>query len=584
MIAEGYIRTLAGDPECLAALAWLAGRVDSYPPGRFVPPLKGTQKVEAPRKWIAATLRIGRVSRLKSGERVTRVDWTDGERSQATDGDSVQIATALASRVFTSKLAGYYIVTTGIKRKVLDIFLETIGPDLLRLGYTLQPCITSGGVSFITIRNGKRSWHVVYYETAFGIPLSIGEDRAPVADSSEAGSSTLLTRLYSAISVASDFLLMTFGVAFRLTCGMTAMVCARRHLPAELEKWRPTPLLVAMERIGMGYRGGMTYATIHHGPAYRIDVNRQYTHALRSELPLKVAFGRYKNAEETPHGVYVCRLHLAYPIPYPVGFWTGADTGFVYGTMDNGTYVCVLHTSEFPGLQAHGATILPEWGYTYTDTFTLAGYVECLQNAMDRYGRDSPQGAICKPLGNQIYGKFAQKASRMELLFSEDNPGKAWYPFFDSEGKGWDNIWERRTSKHGASQHVDIAGAITGSARSQTAQMWAYMSALGYRVVRCHTDSLTVTTDPRDILALSSEDIGSWRLESIDDNAMIVGANAFSDGDGVHIAGVSEPTYEMLERMADGHVMYVSQNENLPRQGWTRETKLREKMYRATGK
>lgn len=582
MLSPAYIRRLEGDTECLDAMTWLAGEAERYPVGKFQPPLTAKTKSSRPKRVIALTFRLGRKSRLGGGARVRRADWYNDGAAGSCSGDSAQVAAGISTRLLTSKLAGSLLVTSGLTRHVLDVLLESCGPSLLSMGYSLQPCFSGGAVSFITIRKGKRSWVLTYFETMTGSTVDIGRALAQGASHVSLHQSSLASALYDASAAYADWLAQEFGAVLHHTVGMTAMECARLTLPADLKIWRPVPLLAAMERAGFGYRGGITYAKRYRGSTWRIDVNRQYTAALAQPLPQEVAFCHYGGAGGSEHGVYVCRVSTDHDISYPLGVWVGPERGFAYTTRIRGTVVCVLHTAEFPALRALGATIEPDHGYAYTRVFSFADYVQRLQTIMDTHGRDSPQAALSKPLGNYLYGKLAQRPERLELLFTDDEPDDTWFPYWDQDGKAWEQVWKRKTVKHSASQHVDIAGTITAGARAQTAQTWAYLQSLGLIVVRCHTDSLTVTEDPSPYLLTDENAIGSWRLEQRDYTSVIVGPNAVFDDDGAHIAGISEPTYDMIDRLYDGQVVSVAQTENAPRRGWQRETRVVPRELRAT--
>lgn len=559
-----YIRSLPGDRECLEALAWLAERVPRYPTGSYTPPLTHNKKNPEPTRFAACTLRLGRKSRTGSGARVTRIDVTDGIEVSSIVGTDVEIVSGFAKRVLCSRFASHLLVTTGLRRHSIEVWLDTVGSGLLELGYSLQPCAGSQGVQFVKIKRGKRTWTLVYAETIFGVSLSTIESLVPPAERLASSSVSLARRVYSATSAAQEFLMANFGVAMHLTAGMTAVKAARRHLPKDFKKWRPTPLLVAMERKGRGYRGGMTYAARYRGPSWRIDVNRQYTHALRTALPWKVAFGAYEDEEHTPHGVFMCRLQLSNMLPYPVGVWSGQGRGFVAATVGRGSYVCILHTSEFPGLLATGATITPAYGYVFTHTFDLSAFVDTIQAIIDTHGKESAKGKLTKPLGNYLYGKLGQNPTRTELLYCLSDPGDEWFPYWDEYGDAHEELWERSNTRHTGSQHVEIAGTITGAARSQTASTWALLSAYGIGIVRCHTDSLTTDTDPTGLIATSGSTVGAWKLEREDIDTVIIGANAYIDGDTAHIAGVTDPTYEMVERLYDGQVVSIAQDVQTP--------------------
>lgn len=564
--------------ESREALLWLNQNATEYPSGMYIPPMEPLTKNDDPKSFISVAATMKRTAMNGTGTMISQLEYsTDAITSTLLSGHSEEITTHISESILAWNRSGYLIVFSGRDRNVLDIFLEQFGPGLVELGYSLQPFLSDGDVSFIKIRKDRRSWQLCYAENISGASLDTLHGYARDAGSLSGHSTVRLSApvLYSVIDAYQRFLLETFGVAINPTIGMTALRCARRFLPEGFKRWRPPPLLAAMERIGKGYRGGMTYAERYRGPSLRIDVVRQYTSCLTEDLPYRVAFGRY-NPDSGAPGVFLCTVSLSNTISYPLGVWSGKELGFVPETCTRGTYLSVLHTSEFPGLEAAGALIRPYYGYTYTATFTLAPYVERLQRILSENGRDSAVAKLTKPLGNYVYGKFGQKPDQKELIFSDKCPGDLWYPYVDSELTEWTNVWERKKVRYTSTQLVDIAGTITGAARSQTVSMWAWLQSLGLRVVRCHTDSLTVVGDiPGELLQyLSDDDIGMWRIESTDTDTIIVGTNAYVDQDGAHIAGVSNPTVEMIERVYDGQISYAWQDTKTPLRGFSRERRM----------
>lgn len=582
MLSADYIRRLDGDSECIDALAYLAEHGRRYKSGGFTPPLTPKKRATEKTPFLAVSLRIGRVTRLGPGARVSRVDWSDGESVMSADGSDDQIARSCADRLFTATYSGYLLITSGKKRQVLDTWLDSQGRSLLESGYTLSPCLSGGGVSFCVIRRGRYKWTLALIETVTGVETSVSVSFAQSVGRLPTASSADCRSLHGAIDAVSNLYLDEFGCALQPTVGMLAMNAARVTLPVGFRKWRPAPLLVAMERTAFGYRGGMTYAERYSGPSARIDVTRQYTGVLRNPLPHQWTFGRFPGFGDGRLGVYVCRLRLGNGHPYPLGVWSGPESGFRLQTVARGEYVSVLHTSEIDTIVRAGGFVWPEYGYTVTSTFTLARHVDGIQNILERFGRESSVAKLTKPLGNYVYGKFGQNPRRTELLFSNEYPGDEWYPYADEMGVFWDNIWEKPVERYTASQHIDIAGTITAYARAQTCQMWQSLAASGARVVRCHTDSLTLAGAASAFDGRTGVGIGQWRVESEDRVSVIAGPNAYSDDGGAHIGGVSEPTYEMLERMHDGHVVGVQQRMRKPRRGFERGEVDTERKVRAT--
>lgn len=555
MITPEYIRGLQGDSECIEALAWLAEHGFRYETGRFTPPLTPTIPSNDATRLAGLSLRIGRAQRMGTGSRITRLEVFDGSDAIVCDGSSESIASAASRRVFVPASHGTLFVTSGRKRHALDVWLDSCGRLLLSRGFRIQPYLSTDHVAWIVVRKGRHRWTLAYFETMTGVPVSIGLGLADGVNQSAVLPQHMARSLYRASVAAGEAIRATFGVALAPTIGMTAVRCARTYLPENFRKWRPAPLLVSLERDGRGYRGGLTYAQHYRGDTVRVDITRQYTGVLASELPASWTFGAFPGFHSLQPGVYMCRVRLPGKITYPLGVWHGEDTGFVVETVARGEYVSVLHTPEIREILRMGGEVWPGHGYTARTTFSLSPYVRVLQDILRRYGREHPLSKITKPLGNYVYGKLGQNPEQTELMFSEARPGKDWRPYFDETGRAWEDLWTRQTTRYAAHQHVDVAAYITSLARSQTLEMWCRMLDSGTSVLRCHTDSLTVDRLPPSFPLTNGDDIGGWRLESEYRDTVIVGPNAYFDQDGAHIAGVSHPTYEMVERLYDGQVV-----------------------------
>lgn len=597
MITRGHISSLepcephcedGGEPcEMKAAMAYLLANAPAY--GTTTPALTPLTRPDEPRKFLALAIRVNR-AKSESGQAMISALEMASELGESTIGPVTpsELYSFLIREILTRANSGSLLVTSGLRQGVLDVFLEQFGVMLCDAGYVLGPRLSGGSVSYLRIsrRGGRESWSLVYAETMSGARLStlVGYARV-VGKLVESPAQTPARQLYGAIAAYQDLIRTSFGVALNPTAGMIALSCVRHSLPAVLQangsslsfrKWRPDPLLVAMERTGRGYRGGLTYAERYRGPTTRIDVVRQYTAALATELPYRSAFGRWTGPDD--RGVYLCSVRFDHSPPYPIGVWNGER--FVTRSVTGGVYVCVLHTSEFPGLEAHGATIAPWYGFRYTATFTLAGYVQRLQSLLDQHGYESHLSKLIKPLGNYVYGKFGQEPHRKELRFSKEYPGDGsfkkagdWYPYVDDMLKRWPMVWERECTSYTSSQHVEIAGTITGAARSQTLLMWAMCATSGATIVRCHTDSLTVATEslPTGIRErLNTSLIGAWRAESLTGDSYVVAPNAYTDERGAHVAGVIDPTIEMVERVYNGEAVEIVQQENTPLRGFGR--------------
>lgn len=573
-LSASFILGLRDDPERLAALAYLANEAERYPPGLFTPPLTRPKNDDRDKAYAALAFHVEPWGEAASDRIVSVEVCQDGRVERDFPPEDRDLSDWLARHVLNHKYASTLYVCNGGRIGILDIFLQTVGPHLLGDGYSIEPCMGQHGISWLKIRRGKRSWTITTAETLSGVPLSTLLDFAQTASDLPADQLGPAEILYGAISAYTGFLRASFGTALRPTVGMIASAAARRFLPESVLKWRPSPLLIAMERVGMGYRGGVAYGSKFRGDVHRIDVNRQYSALLREELPCDAVFDRFGGASDGRIGVFVCTIETDTPLVYPVGSWQPSERRFTYGGVASGRTVCVLHTSEFPGLYAKGVRIEAGFGFAYRSTFSLGPYVEAIEDVTRRYGRTSAVGAVTKPLGNMVYGKFGQKPDRWQLCYSLEKPGDDWHPYFNEQLEDVAGVWERDHTRYTQGMHVDIAAHITGAARSQLLTTWARLEAYGYHVVRAHTDSITTSRDPREVMVTDAEVFGAWKYEGGFADALFVGPNSFALGDTGHIAGIPNVSRSDLEELhAEGRIT-LSRVQKGPRHGWERADRI----------
>lgn len=584
MIPAARIRRLEGDSECIEALAWLAEHGFHYKSGGFTPPLTPKKRATEGTTFCSLLLRIGRGVETRAGAQIRRADIFDGSEAKSIEGSCSEIAAGVASHVFAPKSTGTLYVTTGKSRQVLDVWLDSIGPHLLRLGYSIQPMLSGGAVSWCIVRKGRNKWTLTYFETMTGVSLATGLSIAQDAGFSIGPRKHSAQSLYAATYAVQRTYLSLFGAALCPTVGMIAMNAARTQLETGFRKWRPDPLLVAMERDGAGYRGGMTYAQRWSGPAVQIDITRQYTYQLACELPREWAFGRFPGYQSLSPGVYVCRVRVGRRLPYTLGVWRGEARGFVVDTVPSGEYVCILHTPEIREIIRAGGNVWPSYGFTATSTFSFRHHAARIDEILQRYGRDSALARLSKPIGNYVYGKLGQHPVRKELLYTDKDMRPDWYPYFDEYGKEWSSVWERTTEKYTASQHVDIAGYITSLARAQVQETWLQLSLSGSRIIRCHTDSLTVDHLPESFRLTNGDELGGWRIERGSSEVIIAGPNAYFDSEGAHIAGVTRASRAQVAAMYESGAVSIEQDIRTPRRGFERGAERVTRELRATAR
>jgi hypothetical protein len=214
--------------------------------------------------------------------------------------------------------------------------------------------------------------------------------------------------------------------------------------------------------------------------------------------------------------------------------------------------------------------IEPGFGFAYRSTFSLSAYVDAIETVTRRYGRASAVGAVTKPLGNMVYGKFGQRPDRWNLCYSLEKPGDDWFPYYNESLEDVAGVWEREQVRYTSGMHVDIAAHITGAARSQLLVTWARLEAYGYHVVRAHTDSITTSGDPREVIQTDAETFGAWKYDDFWPDSLFVGANSFAMGDAGHIAGIPGVSRADLEELHAERRVTLSRVQKAPLSGWQR--------------
>ena len=335
--------------EMRTALLYLESRSENY--GGFTPALSPVTKPDPLKGFLALIMPMMLPSGSEMPSMITRVDVAT-EHGESTSGPMTTSAlhSFLKMKILTRSTSGSLLVTVGKDLGVLDTFLEQFGPFLCDEGYTIEPRLSGSSVSYLRIskRGGRESWSLVYAETMSGVKVSTFLGYAKDAGYHAGSARPSLARLvYGATDAYQSLLLETFGTALCPTVGMIALRCVRHCLPSvsrgkdghqSFRKWRPDPLLVAMERIGKGYRGGITYAQRYRGPTTRVDVIRQYTAALTTPLPYKSAFGRWRGPDD--NGIFLCSVRFNNPVTYPLGVWDASARRFRVGTHWESAHMC----------------------------------------------------------------------------------------------------------------------------------------------------------------------------------------------------------------------------------------------------
>ena len=339
-----------------------------------------------------------------------------------------------------------------------------------------------------------------------------------------------IERLTAWVTKLQEISLATFGVYLRPTVPGTAVRAAGFELPDGELIPRTPPWVVAMCRLGLGYRGGYVYGRPYRGPAWSVDARRLYARALCEPLGVRWAIGRCERDGGEAPGIFMCTVSGTPLHPVALGVWRGEELGFEAETWDGGECIAVIPSSEFAGLRAMGLTVTPGWGWVATHTVSFAPLVDKLQRVLVEHGTDSPAGRWAKLLGNSLYGRLAMNPDREIVVWSKTRPEKASFPLVTMQGEEVPDMWSVRELRYSPSQCVGAAAMVTGWARGYLYTEMARRIESGAKIVHAHTDGFIAVGDvPTDLPEVTSE-IGAWRLVSVDDDAIVARAAGYTIG------------------------------------------------------
>ncbi len=559
------------DDDTLDAWRFLCESATPYPAGEFIPPFRAPTGPARTRGIIGAHLDSRRGER--EGYPIPSALWlSDGSNGQynrlsGTADDVDTVSQALFTKENRSKL----IVFKHGAKSELRLIAQRWGLALDALGFTVELMVNGGKLRAIIVKKSKHRWYLVDWQGITGRPPDEMTDYARRSGRPLPFLSTPANAVWAATTYVQQFIRRHFGVGLGLTIGATALRAAARSLPEEVLKWRPLPVLVSMMRHGKGFRGGVVRGQRYRGASYMVDLNRAYTAALASSLPLRSAIGQcVRDGAERP-GVYVCRVRGPSRSPIFLGAWSTAERRFESKwTLDRRGegVICVLPTSEYDGIRALGCTIEPAIGCLFTRTFSLAAYVGRIQAIVDHFGPRSLEAKLSKLLGNAVYGKFASDPERRTVRLSNKRPGLDWFIWIDSDGLPVEQVWEQSRVSYQWSQHVDIAGVVTGRVRSWLYAAETLIQANGGHVQGIQTDCLISTIDPRGILPLDDSRIGAWRLVEEDADGVVAGPNCWAVGDHIAVPQHPHPTRpEVVALFESCYVEFESERRGTPLPG-----------------
>jgi hypothetical protein len=309
-----------------------------------------------------------------------------------------------------------------------------------------------------------------------------------------------------------------------------------------------------------GYHGGRVEVFQHgfHERVYVYDINAQYPSIMVKELMPSSGRGTW----ETSY------------LPDRCGCWE-IDFEQPKGTLPvllikaSGVYSGhgVYFTPEINQLLEVGGSIKVIRGFVFTDTDVIfKAYIEKVHKLrMDN--KDGPLGLLCKFLENSLYGKFAQKSEREEIIqgVKLEMPVEGPCPYYPlNEDLG---IYSRKVDKQVKWEHCGISGTITSHARKLLYS--AFLAVGASNVIYCDTDSVhSKIPFPADMVHPSQ--IGKFKLEFIGEG-VYAGKKLYALRNN-QMPGAKEDEKEKLR--AKGISVYNRKKEKGPEWQWSKGARL----------
>jgi hypothetical protein len=198
-------------------------------------------------------------------------EWDDGER--------------VASMLFTRRTRGHLLILTRGAEWQLNALLRWYGRAWVASGLAIVPLVAGWELRAIVIRRGRDKWTLCDFGIVTGSTIDEAVTDPMTAMIRQDGANVELDRGWWLVKRLQTLSLRELRTNLRATAGTTAIAVASAWLPHDATISRPPPDLVAMARVGYGYRGGHVHGAPYRGVCYHADVRRLYAHCLRSPLP-----------------------------------------------------------------------------------------------------------------------------------------------------------------------------------------------------------------------------------------------------------------------------------------------------------
>jgi hypothetical protein len=453
-----------------------------------------------------------------------RIDQTVGNATVSLHAD------AAATVLFGTHTTKSTILCPDGSEWLFDAILRQFGTDWLEAGYKLQPLVTGHQLKALIIRHGNRRWTLSDFHASTASTVDQALDDARSRRLMGAATNDDAMMLQTWCIGLQDALHPVTRTYLRATVGSASVRAAAFHLPDGIAVTRTLPLLSAMCRDGKGYRGGYVHAIMYRGPVTKVDGRRMYAWCLSQPLPYRWGIGRCIQDGNERHGIYVCAVNGMPRMPVQLPVWSPETHDVTTQLWTGGSATCILPSSEFAGLRALGCTVDPTYGFVATHWLSLETYIHALVALTTKHGSQSAVGRWCKLAANALYGRLAVNPHREGIVFAINRPAGRTFPLVTIDDVLVDNAWTIHTTHYAPSHQVGMAAWITGLARSRLYALIASVINAGRSVVHAHTDGIVATGCTNDGIPDDDGAIGSWRIEGMDADGIVVRAGGYAVG------------------------------------------------------
>ncbi|MGH8597940.1 MAG: DNA polymerase [Gammaproteobacteria bacterium] len=370
--------------------------------------------------------------------------------------------------------------------------------------------------------------------------------------------------LYHAMVRAQSLLLDNFGVPFSATIGAAGIRIFQRKMPADVVVWQPPHDCLSIIR-GVVYRGGYCVAMRpFRGRLWKYDVNQCYAGVMR-EAALPAGRCAWSSKRPSYARAWIARVsghNRANLIPFYYRALDGA-TRFAMHAIEDTWLTC----EEIDQLEREGWRLRLTEFWVWEEHFSMRAFVdelEAVRSACEG-GPSGPIGTLYKAVGNNSYGKMAERNEAIEIQLSRERP-EGFTPYDDVDGI-LNCVWMRMIEPPLREYHQPhVAAWITTGARMQLRRA-ALLAPRAF--LYADTDSACFSQPVP--LPLDRAKYGLWKLEA--DGARYIICNkkvyAAEDGSVKHAKGlhIDRLTVEDFIRWHDGA---PPEQEQLQRRNWLR--------------